>query len=231
MKVAVYARKSKPPSDWKPTAEGELPPTSVETQVARLQKFLAGQGHEVALTETDTASGSNPNRPGWKRVLAAVKGGHVQAVWMTRSDRAMRSTKHYLDVVEQFNERNCHLEFLDQPELSVRGKGSAQAVAFRTVSAAFNQLHLDLAREASMEVLERREDGKLYGPRSERPAGRPVEYGADHKFRLRKGQRVHDRPKCKACALEETRKVNLQGPVKDGAQPAVAGGSATGGHA
>lgn len=230
MKVAIYARKSKPPSDWKPTQEGELPPTSVETQVARLQKALQAAGHQVVMTETDTASGSNPNRPGWRKVIAAVRGGHVQAVWMTRSDRAMRSTKHYLDVVEQFTERGCFLEFLDQPELSVRGKGSAQAVAFRTVSAAFNQLHLDLAREASMEVLERREDGKLYGPRSTKPAGRPVEYGPEHKFRLRKGQRVHDRVKCRVCRTNRPAKGET--PEGEGqGSPAIQDVKADGGKA
>jgi DNA invertase Pin-like site-specific DNA recombinase len=201
MKVALYARKSKPDPTWRPSFEGELPPTSVETQVKRLQAAATAAGHEVVLVEVDQASGSNPNRPGWRRIMASVDGAHVGEVWMTRSDRAMRSTKHYLDVVERFVKRSVALVFLDQPELSVRGKGSAQAVAFRTVSAAFNQLHLDLAREASMEVLERDpEDGKLYGPRSELPAGRPVEYGPEHKFRKRAdGTTRHDKARCRAC--------------------------------
>lgn len=199
-RVALYARKSKPPSDWRPAADGELPPTSVETQVARLQKHMAALGHGVVMVETDTASGANPNRPGWRRVLSAIDGGHVQQVWMTRPDRAMRSTKHYLEVVERCQKRGVHLEFLDQPASSVRGKDDAMAVAFRTVQSAFNQLTLDLAREASMEVLERDpEDGKLYGPRSELPAGRPVEFGPEHKFRVRGGSKRHDRARCTAC--------------------------------
>lgn len=200
MRVALYARKSKPEQNWRPSFDGELPPTSVETQIKRLRAAADAAGHEVGQVETDQASGKNPNRPGWKNIMGAVRGGHVQEVWMTRSDRAMRSTKHYLDVVDAFVARSCALVFLDQPELTVRGKGSAQAVAFRTVSAAFNQLHLDLAREASMEVLERDpDDGKLYGPRSELPAGRPVEFGSEHKFRVRAGKQAHDKAKCRAC--------------------------------
>lgn len=213
MKVAIYARKSKPPSDWRPAADGELPPTSVEVQVKRLRAACEAQGHEVVLLETDTATGSNPNRPGWKRLLAAVRGGSVQGVWMTRTDRAMRSAKHYLETVEVFQARGCWLDFLDQPMSSIHGKTDSMATAFRTVAAAFAQLELDLTRERSGEVLERRGDGRLYGPRSSKPAGRPVEYGEGHKFRMRKGNRVHDRAKCRACKPSANAQVISGGPV------------------
>ena len=202
MKVAIYARKSKPPRAWKASFDGESPPTSVESQLRRLRAWAAQAGHVVALEASDTASGGNPNRPGWNRVLNAVRGGHVQAVAITKTDRAMRSTKHYLEVVETMLERSCALEVLDQPMACVRGRGDPMAVAFRTVAAAFAQLERDLAGERSMEVLERADDGRLYGPRSERPAGRPREFGDGHKFRLRDGRRVHDKNRCLACRGE-----------------------------
>lgn len=220
MKVAIYARKSKPPSDWRPAQEGELPPTSVEVQVRRLKAACEAQGHEVVLVETDTASGSNPNRPGWKRLLAAVRGGSVQGVWMTRTDRAMRSAKHYLEVVEVFLARGCWLDFLDQSMSSVHGKSDPMATAFRTVAAAFAQLELDLTRERSGEVMERGEDGRLYGPRSEKPAGRPVEFGPEHKFRVRGGSRVHDKARCRACRGEKG------GSASSGSDPPAAEGVA-----
>jgi hypothetical protein len=48
-------------------------------------------------------------------------------------------------------------------------------------------------------------DGKLYGPRSDHPAGRPREYSeADgHRFRTRAGHRIHDKAKCKVCGRGE----------------------------
>jgi DNA invertase Pin-like site-specific DNA recombinase len=203
MRVALYARRSQPPKGWKPSYPGEDPEGSTQAQMKRLEKWAGDNGHESALKETDTATGRNPHRPGWERVIAAVRGGHVQAVAITKTSRAMRNTIHYLTTVEQdFLPRGCYLEVLDQPMATVRGKGDPMAVAFRTVAAAFNQLELDLAREASMEVMERREDGRLYGPRSERPSGRPSEYGEGHKFRVRGGRREHDRARCQACRGE-----------------------------
>lgn len=199
MRAALYARRSKPPKGWVPSYPGEVAPGSTDAQLAKLQAWAKTAGHEVILQEHDTATGKNPNRPGWQRIMAAVKGGHVQVVAITRTSRAMRNSKHYLEVVEVFLERNCIMEVLEQPMASVRGRGDPMAVAFRTVAAAFNQLEVDLHDEQSNEVLERREDGKLYGPRSDKPAGRPVEFGPEHKFRVRGGSRRHDRANCRVC--------------------------------
>lgn len=199
MKVAIYQRNSKAPKGWKPSSPNEEPPGSWMGQQRRLQAWAQMNGHEVVMDEHDVASGSNPNRPGWRKVMQAVKGGHVQAVAIVKTDRAMRSTKHYLEAVETFLERNVHLEVLDQPMAAVRGRGDPMAVAFRTVAAAFAQLERDLADERSNDVMELGEDGRLYGPRSERPAGRPREYGPDHKFRKRGEKLVHDAARCRAC--------------------------------
>jgi DNA invertase Pin-like site-specific DNA recombinase len=203
MRVALYARRSKPPKGWVPSSPGEAAPGSIDAQLAKLKQWAEAERHQVAMVETDQATGKNPNRPGWERIMAAVRGGHVQCVAITRTSRAMRNTRHYLDAVEVFLERGCQLEVLEQPMASVRGRGDPMAVAFRTVAAAFNQLEVDLHAEQSLEVLERREDGRLYGPRSPRPAGRPTEYGSDHKFRVRaNGAREHDRARCRACRGE-----------------------------
>lgn len=203
LRVALYARRSQPPKGWKPAYPGEDPEGSTQAQMKRLEAWAGAQGHDVVMREADTATGKNPNRPGWERVMAAVRGGHVQLVAITKTSRAMRNTLHYLQTIEEgFIPRGCHLEVLDQPMASVHGKTDPMAVAFRTVAAAFNQLQLDLDREAAMEVMERRDDGRLYGPRSARPSGRPNEYGDGHKFRVRSGRREHDRARCAACRGE-----------------------------
>lgn len=214
VRAALYARRSQPPKAWRPSYHGEEPEGSTQAQMRRLEAWAASQGHQVTIRGMDTATGRNPHRPGWERVMAAVRGGHVQLVAITKTSRAMRNTLHYLETVENdFLPRGCHLEVLDQPMACVRGKADPMAIAFRTVAAAFNQLELDLAREASMEVMERREDGKLYGPRSERPSGRPVEFGDGHKFRVRAGRKEHDRARCRTCRGETGAQVSLGEPT------------------
>lgn len=204
MRVALYARRSKPPKGWKATAPGEQAPGSTDAQMAKLRAWAGANGHEVVLAEADTATGKNPNRPGWQRVMAAVRGGHVQGVAITRTSRSMRNTRHFLEVIEEMERRSCCLEVLEQPAASFRGKTDPMGRAFLTISGAINQLEIELHDEQSNEVMEVREDGRTYGPRSELPAGRPSEYGIGHKLRVRDGRRIHDKPKCRACRGGET---------------------------
>lgn len=204
MRVALYARRSKPPKGWLPSFPGEHAPGSLEAQLSKLRAWAEDGGHEIMLEEADTATGRNPNRPGWRKIMGAVKGRHVDLVLLTRTSRAMRNVRHYLDVVDQFIKRGVRMEVLEQPQASVGDRDDPMSRAFRTIAAAFNQLEVDLHREQSMEVLERRSDGRLYGPRSDKPAGRPTEYGPEHKFRTRNGRQVHDKPKCPICRGGET---------------------------
>lgn len=185
--VAVYARKSK----------GQEP----DAQLGRLVRAVEAEGLFLHTSATDVASGKNPNRPGWQRIMAAVDGGQVRQVWITKVDRAMRSSKHYLDVVERLQKRGCHLRVLDQPMLNVLDKDDPMSKAFRTIGAAFAQLEVDLAAERSNEGHEVRPDGVMVGP-SGAPVGRPREFGVGHKMRQRGGKFVHDRPRCKVCRGE-----------------------------
>lgn len=186
MRAAIYGRRSK----------GQEP----EGQLARLRLAAAAASHGVVLEASDVATGSDPNRPGWAKVMAAVRGGHVQAVWITKTDRAMRSAKHYLEAVEVMLARGCQLRVLDQPMACVTDRDDPLSRAFRTIGAAFAQLELDLADERSNEG-HYVKDGRTYGP-SGTPVGRPGLYGPEHRFRLRNGRQEHDRARCSACRGE-----------------------------
>lgn len=201
MRVALYARNSKPPRGWKPSFPGEEPPSSYRSQLARLRAWAAREGHEIILEEYDIASGGNPNRPGWKRVLASARGHHVHVVAAVKLDRVSRSVRHFCEIADEFLALKVDLFLLDQPEASVRAAG-AFATFMRNQFAAWAQLERDLAMERSAEVLEVRQDGRLYGPRSDLPAGRPREFDASHKLRKRKdGSLEHDRARCRACRV------------------------------
>lgn len=203
MKAAIYARRSKPPKGWVPSYPGEEAPGSLDAQLKKMRQWAEDNGRTLILEASDTATGRNPNRPGWRRIMGAVKGRHVQEVILTRTSRAMRNVRHYLEVVEVFIERGVRMTVIEQPQASVGAQDDPMSRAFRTIAAAFNQLEVDLHREQSMEVLERREDGRLYGPRSDLPSGRPAEYGSEHKFRTRNGSKVHDKAKCRVCREAE----------------------------
>jgi len=207
VKVALYGRKS----------QGEAP----EVQLRRLREAALAEGHEIVLEAQDVATGTNPNRPGWALVSKHVRAGWVQSVWITKTDRAMRSTLDYLVFVnEVLGPRNCKLKVLDQPMASVNDANDPLARAFRTIGATIAELEGALAAERSNEGHYLGDDGYVYGPSGKR-VGRPFAYGPDHKFRVRNdGRREHDRAKCRVCRGETPGQV---GTVAEGMQNAGVG--------
>lgn len=200
--VAIYGRNSKPPKGWKPSHPGDSPPGSWAFQLQVCRKAAIADGHEIVWEGHDVASGGDPNRPQWAELMALVRGGRVRAVYVTKLDRVMRSLAHFLEVADAFEKRGAWLVFVDSPLASVKGKDPF-AKAMRGNLAVFAELERDLAWERSMSVLEVREDGRTYGPRSERPAGAPRIYGDGHKMRKRDGKLWHDRARCPLCRVAE----------------------------
>jgi DNA invertase Pin-like site-specific DNA recombinase len=90
MRVALDARNSKPPKDWKPSTPGEETPRLRRSQLAALRAWAEREGHEVVFEVHDAASGGNPNRPAWCRVMAAARGHHVHAIAAVKLDRVAR---------------------------------------------------------------------------------------------------------------------------------------------
>lgn len=198
MKAAVYGRNSKPPKGWKPSFEGEEAPGSWTVQVPRCEAAALAAGDELVVSLHDVASGGNANRPAWSRLMGMVRGGVVGRVYVTKLDRCARNLRHFLDTAEAFEARGAELVVLDQQAASVRKQDPA-GKAFRNMMATFAELELDLIRERSGAVMTIGPDGRVYGPRSDQPAGRPREFGAGHKLRLRGGKAVHDKARCQAC--------------------------------
>lgn len=220
MKVALYARNSQPPKDWKPKTPGEEPPGSWVQQLQELEAWAKREGHEVVLAAHDAqVSGKDPNRPGWKKVLAEVRGHHVQAVAAAKLDRVMRSAVHFHDTVRTFSDASCDLIFTTQGlSLSRNNPVTKAMMGFLALMA---ELERDLAVERTASMMRIGDDGRTYGPRSKRPAGRPVVYGEGHRFRVRDGKPRHDAARCPLCRRSQT---------GEGSQTSQKGGRSGVGH-
>ena len=196
MKAAIYARNSKPPRGWKPSRRGEEPPGSWKSQLEALRSWANREGHEVVLEEHDTATGGDPNRRGWDKILAAARGHHIQLIAVVKPDRAMRSVPHFYKVTEELLGLGIDLIFTDSGmRLSKRDAMSKAMLGFMAVMA---ELELDIARERSAAVMQIGKDGRMVGP-SGRAVGRPREYGPGHRYRIRLGRKTHDKARCAVC--------------------------------
>ncbi len=95
-KAGIYVRVSRYRDDDKSL--------SPETQLLRCEQLAESKGLEVMMTEQDLdeSAYNQPwrKRPGFKKLVDAVKTGHIQAIIVLRLDRFARRTQDALDVVE-----------------------------------------------------------------------------------------------------------------------------------
>lgn len=101
-KAAIYARVS--------TADQRI-----ENQILDLRKLAAQRGFEVVHEYTDRGiSGSKAKRPGLDNMLADARRGEFSVVLVAAFDRIARSTKNFLEVVDELN--SLGIEFFSARE-------------------------------------------------------------------------------------------------------------------
>jgi DNA invertase Pin-like site-specific DNA recombinase len=101
-KAAIYARVS--------TADQHL-----ETQLYDMRKLAAQRGFEVVKEHCDRGfSGSKARRPGLDSLLADARRGEFSVVLVAAFDRIARSTKNFLEIVDELNELG--IEFVSARE-------------------------------------------------------------------------------------------------------------------
>ena len=119
-------------------------------QVERLKEWATRQGFDVAIIESDKASGRRVVRPGQERIMAEARGHHIHAVAVVKVDRWARSVQHLSTTLHELHDLGVAFYATDQG-LTIR-KGDA------TSKMMFDLLGAVAEWEASI-ISERTRDG------------------------------------------------------------------------
>lgn len=80
-----------------------------ETQLLDLRQMAAQRGYDIVHEYTDRISGAKARRPGLDEMMGDARRGRFDVVLVWASDRIARSTKHFLEVLDELN--HLHIEF------------------------------------------------------------------------------------------------------------------------
>ena len=81
-----------------------------ETQLHDLRQMAAQRGYEIVQEYTDRISGAKARRPGLDQMMADARRGRVDVVLVWACDRIARSTRHFLEVLDDLN--RLEVEFI-----------------------------------------------------------------------------------------------------------------------
>jgi DNA invertase Pin-like site-specific DNA recombinase len=96
-------------------ARVSTPDQHVETQLYDLRKLAAQRGFEVVREYCDKGiSGSKAKRPGLDAMMADARRGEFSVVLVAAFDRIARSTKNFLEIVDELD--NLNIEFISARE-------------------------------------------------------------------------------------------------------------------
>jgi DNA invertase Pin-like site-specific DNA recombinase len=77
-----------------------------ETQLHDLRQMAAQRGYEIIQEYTDRICGAKPRRPGLDELMRDARRGRFDVVLVWASDRIARSTRHFLEVLDELNGLN-----------------------------------------------------------------------------------------------------------------------------
>jgi len=81
-----------------------------ETQLLDLRQMAAQRGFEIVAEYTDRISGAKARRPGLDQMMKEARRGRFDVVVVWACDRIARSTRHFLEVLDELN--RLHIEFV-----------------------------------------------------------------------------------------------------------------------
>ena len=74
-----------------------------ETQLHDLRQMAAQRGYEIVAEFSDRISGVKARRPGLDELMREARRGRFDVVLVWACDRIARSTRHFLEVLDEFN--------------------------------------------------------------------------------------------------------------------------------
>jgi DNA invertase Pin-like site-specific DNA recombinase len=74
-----------------------------ETQLHDLRQMAVQRGFEIVQEYTDRISGVKVRRPGLDELMRDARRGRFDVVLVWASDRIARSTRHFLEILDEFN--------------------------------------------------------------------------------------------------------------------------------
>ena len=135
---------------------------NLTTQLLDLRQLAAQRGLEIVATYTDQISGTRARRPGLDALLSDARQGKLDIVLVWAADRLARSTRHFLEVLDELNHLN--VEFVSFREQLDTGGPLGRAVV--VIISAIAELERSLIIERVRAGLRR---AKLEGRRLGRP--------------------------------------------------------------
>ena len=97
-----------------------------ETQVHDLRQMASQRGYQVVEEFTDRISGAKARRPGLDALMRDARRGRFKVVLVWACDRIARSTRHFLEVLDELNRLN--IEFISFREQIDTGGPLGRAV-------------------------------------------------------------------------------------------------------
>jgi DNA invertase Pin-like site-specific DNA recombinase len=97
-----------------------------ETQLYDLRQLAAQRGFEIVAEYTDRVSGTKAKRPGLGDLMRDARRGRFDVLLVWASDRIARSTKHFLEVLDELARLN--VEFISFREQLDTGGPLGRAV-------------------------------------------------------------------------------------------------------
>jgi DNA invertase Pin-like site-specific DNA recombinase len=134
-----------------------------QTQLLDLRQLAAQRGFEIFKEYSDRISGVKARRPGLDQMMADTRRGKFDVVLVWASDRIARSTKHFLEVLDELNRLN--IEFVSFREQIDTGGPLGRAIII--IVGAVAELERNLIIERVCAGMRR---ARLEG----RPIGRPA---------------------------------------------------------
>ena len=77
-----------------------------ETQLHDLKQMAAQRGYEIVQEYTDKISGTKARRPGLGDLMRDARRGRFDVVLVWACDRIARSTRHFLEILDELNRLN-----------------------------------------------------------------------------------------------------------------------------